>query len=210
MHQGLTQFWPALVLTLFGLPLFVSLRSTDLQNDEPIYSFAVDRILETGDWLTPRSMPHEDAAFLEKPPLKFWIIAAPIRLGVLPHDEFGLRFWDALFGAAAFLYVWAIGQRLAGPLCGATAVLILFVHAPLLFDHGLRSNNMEAALLLSHCGGVYHFLAWSSSEQTGRRRTHAVTVALYFVLGFMTKFVAALFLPLVLGATGVVVDRYRT
>ena len=36
--------------------------------------------------------------FLEKPPLKFWIVAAPIRAGLLPHDEFGLRFWDAVFG----------------------------------------------------------------------------------------------------------------
>jgi 4-amino-4-deoxy-L-arabinose transferase-like glycosyltransferase len=196
LSQRLTWLWAALVIGAFGLPLFVGLGATDLQNDEAIYSFAVDRMLEDGEWLVPKSSPNEDWAFLEKPPLKFWLVAAPIRLGLLPHDEFGLRFVDACLGALAFVYVFAIGRRLAGPVCGAIAVLILFVHQPLLFDHGIRSNNMDAALLLAYCGGVFHFLAWTGA---GARR-HAPAVAAYFVLGFMTKFVAALFLPMVLGA----------
>jgi 4-amino-4-deoxy-L-arabinose transferase-like glycosyltransferase len=199
LHQGLSvsRPWLAFVLVLFCLPLFIGLRSVDLDTDEAIYSFAVDRILEVGEWLQPKSSPSETAVFLEKPPLKFWIVAAPIRAGLLPHDELGLRFWDALFGAAGFLYVFATGSLLAGPICGAVAVLLLFVHWPLLLDHGIRANNMESALFLCYCGGVYHFLRWAAS--TARWRAHAVAVGLYFVLGFMTKFVAALFLPLVLG-----------
>jgi 4-amino-4-deoxy-L-arabinose transferase-like glycosyltransferase len=209
----LSRPWLALVLALFCLPLFIDLGRADIQNDEAIYSFGVDRILEIGDWLAPRSSPHEDAVFLEKPPLKFWLVAAPIRFGLLPHNEFGIRFWDALFGAVAFVYVFAIGSRLAGSVCGAVAVLILFVHWPLIFEHGLRQNNMEAPLFLCYCGGMYHYMAWlrptpklTSGAAIGARepsvdrqgRRHAVAVGLYFVLGFMTKFVAALFLPLVL------------
>ena len=199
LHQGVSvsRPWLALVLVLFCLPLFIGLRSLDLETDEAIYSFAVDRILEIGDWLQPKSSPSETAVFLEKPPLKFWIVAAPIRAGLLPHDEFGLRFWDALFGGVAFLYVFAIGSLLAGPVCGAVAVMLLFVHWPLLLDHGLRTNNMEGPLFLCYCGGIYHFLRWPATD--GRRKqSHAVAVGLYFVLGFMTKFVAALFLPVVL------------
>jgi 4-amino-4-deoxy-L-arabinose transferase-like glycosyltransferase len=210
--MSLSRPWLALVLTLFCLPLFVDLGRADIQNDEAIYSFGVDRMLEIGDWLAPRSSPHEDAVFLEKPPLKFWIVAAPIRLGVLPHSEFGIRFWDALFGAIALLYVFAIGSRLAGPVCGAVAVLILFVHWPLVFEHGLRQNNMEAPLFLAYCGGAFHYMAWLAGTTPGavplsetarqrRGRRHAVAVGLYFVLGFMTKFVAALFLPAVLAAS---------
>src|SRR5262245_23649958 len=201
--MSISRPWLALVLALFCLPLFVGLGRTDVGHDEAIYTFAVDRILEIGDWLEPKSSPHEDVAFLEKPPLKFWIVALPIRLGLLPHDEFGIRFWDALFGGLGFLYVFAIGSRLAGPVCGAVATLILFVHWPLLFEHGLRSNNMEAALFLSYCGGIFHFIEWarvpSSAEaaKPSAARRHAVAVGLYFVLGFMTKFVAAIFLPMV-------------
>jgi 4-amino-4-deoxy-L-arabinose transferase-like glycosyltransferase len=200
LYQGLSvsRRWLALVLILFCLPLFIGLRSLDLETDEAIYSFAVDRILEVGDWLEPKSSPSETAIFLEKPPLKFWIVAAPIRAGLLPHDEFGLRFWDALFGTIGFAYVFAIGSRLAGPICGAVAVLSLFVHWPLLFEHGLRTNSMEAPLFLSYCGGVYHFLEWGG-RRTSRPGLHALSVGLYVTLGFMTKFVAVVFLPGVLG-----------
>ncbi len=149
-----------LVLLLFCFPLFLGLSRWDVGNDEAIYSYAVDRILETGEWLTPRSIP-TDEPFLEKPPLKFWMVAAPIRVGLLPHDEFGLRFIDALCGAAAFVYVFLLGRWLAGPVCGAAAVLVLFTIDPLLFEHGLRSNNMEAPLFLSYCGGLFHFARWT-------------------------------------------------
>lgn len=196
----MSRLWLALVLVLFCLPLFLGLRSLDLETDEAIYSFAVDRILEVGEWLQPKSSPSETAVFLEKPPLKFWIVAAPIRAGLLPHDEFGLRFWDALFGGVALLYVFAVGNLLAGPICGAVAVVLLFVHWPLLLDHGLRTNNMESALLLCYCGSVYHFLGWAGARGA-RPWAHAVAVGLLFVLGFMTKFVAALFLPAILGVT---------
>jgi 4-amino-4-deoxy-L-arabinose transferase-like glycosyltransferase len=212
---SVSRLWLALVLALFCFPLFVGLDRTDVESDEAIYSYGVDRILESGDWLAPKSSPHEHDPFLEKPPLKFWIVAAPIKLGLLPHDEFGLRFWDALFGAVSFLYVFAIGSRLAGPICGAVAVLFLFAHNPLLFDHGLRSNNMEAALMLAYCGGVYHYVSWQGSAAvSGRKRepggaAHAFAVGLYFTLGFMCKFVAAVFLPMVLAAATLVVPGFR-
>jgi 4-amino-4-deoxy-L-arabinose transferase-like glycosyltransferase len=44
---------------------------------------------------------------------------------------------------------------------------------------------------------MYHFVRWVESDQIRRRRAHALAVAAYFTLGFMTKFVAALFLPMV-------------
>jgi len=216
--MSISRRWLALVVALFCLPLFVDLGRADVQDDEAIYSFGVDRLLESGDWLAPKSSPHEDAAFLEKPPLKFWIVGLPIQFGLLPHNEFGLRFWDALFGGLAFLYVFAVGSRLAGPVCGGVAVLILFVHFPLLFDHGLRTNNMEAALFLSYCGGLFHVLEWGRLTSGADRARpdaataggrHAVAAGLYFVLGFMTKFVAAAFLPLVAGAAVLLLPAYR-
>ena len=216
--------WLAVVFALFALPLFVGLGRLDLRGDEAAHSFSVDRILEIGDWLAPRSSPSDDAVFLEKPPLKFWIVAAPIKLGLLPHDEFGLRFWDALFGGLAFLYVFAIGSRLGGSVSGAVAVLILFVQHSLLFAHGLRGNNMEAALLLCYCGGIYHYMAAMSApdrvnasvnanvgdaRRPWRHVAHAAAVGLYFALGFMVKDVAALFMPLVLFVTSLVFPEWR-
>lgn len=199
----------ALVVVLCCVPLFLGLDRTDLRGDEAIYSFGVVRMLETGDWLFPKSSPHEDAAFLEKPPLKFWIVAASIRFGLLPDNEFGLRFWDAVFGSLAFLYVFAIGRRMAGPGGGAVAVLVLVLQAPLLFVHGLRSNNMEGALLLAYCGGIYHYLRWTTADGAAARSRQVAAVAAYGFLGLMTKFVAVAFLPLVLLTTSAIVKPYR-
>ncbi|MDQ3487216.1 MAG: glycosyltransferase family 39 protein [Acidobacteriota bacterium] len=207
MRQGLNQPWLVLVLAVFGVPLFIGLGATDLANDEAIYSYAVESILTTGDWLSPRSSPNEEVTFVEKPPLKFWIVAAPIKLGLLPYNEFGLRFWDAVFGALAFVYVFLIGRRLAGTICGLFAVLVLFADGRLLFDHGLRSNNMDAALVLAYTGGVYHFLRWG--DPGARRWRHIAAVAGWFFLGFMTKFVAALFLPAVLFAAALLIPAMR-
>jgi 4-amino-4-deoxy-L-arabinose transferase-like glycosyltransferase len=200
----------AIILIAFGLPLFLGLGAADLRNDESIYSYAVDRILETGDWMLPRIIP-DDLPFLEKPPLKFWMVAAPIAAGVMPHDEFGQRVFDALFGAISFAYVFLLGRSLGGFVCGSTAVLVLFSLPSLLFDHGLRSNNMEASLMLAYCGGLYHFGRWLQEQPSEVRGAaahgaashgvrHAAAVTAYFVLGFMTKFVAAFFLPMICGA----------
>ena len=204
-----SRLWLAIVIVAFCLPLFVGLGNDDLETDEAIYSFAVDRILETGDWLVPRSSPSETEPFLEKPPLKFWIVAAPIKAGLLPHTEFGLRFWDAVAGSLSFIYVFLIGSLLISPVCGAVAVLFLFVHWPLVFSHGLRTNNMEGMLVLSYCGGVYHFLRWAALDDRTARAKQATAFGLYFCLGFLTKFVAALFLPFTLGLAVLAAPRVR-
>jgi 4-amino-4-deoxy-L-arabinose transferase-like glycosyltransferase len=121
-------------------------------------------------------------------------------VGLTPRDEFGLRVFDALFAAAAFAYVMAFGWRLGGLLCGGVALLVLYTIDPLLFLHGLRTNNMEAALFLAYCGGIYHGYRWFVCDRSSVRRLHALAVAIYGVLGFMTKFVAVAFLPIVLAA----------
>jgi 4-amino-4-deoxy-L-arabinose transferase-like glycosyltransferase len=198
------------VAIVFCAPLFKNLRGVDQENDEAIYSYAAESILETGDWLNPRTSPTFDRVFLEKPPLKFWIVALPIRLGLLPDDEFGLRFWDPVFGSLAFLYVFSFARRMGGWLAGVVALLMLYTLDPLMFNHGLRGNNMEAALVLAYAGGVYHYLRWAECNRPGWARAHAAAVGFYFVLGFMTKFVAAAFLPAVLLAASLELPAVRS
>ena len=74
-----------LVVALFCVPLFIGLDGWDLRNDEAIYSYAVDRILQTGEWLTPRSI-QVDGPFLEKPPLKLWLLRRCLPLRSLGRE----------------------------------------------------------------------------------------------------------------------------
>ena len=196
--------WILLVVIAFGLPLFLGLGRLDLENDEAVHSLVAESILETGDWMTPHALtPLLDDAFVEKPPLKFWLVAAPMRLGLVPDTEAGLRVWDATFGVFIFLYVFGLGRLMAGPWCGFTAALVLFTFQPLLFQHGLRTNNMDAAVVLAYCGGMYHFVRWSRATGERERARHALAVALFGLLGFMTKFVAIAFLFVVIAAVSV-------
>lgn len=190
-----------LTLVIVALPLFGDLGEPDVGSDEAIYSYAVERMLETRDWLTPRSIP-SDAAFLEKPPLKFWMVAAGMQSGVLPRNELGMRLIDAVFGLVGCAYVYLMGRRLGGIACGAVAALTLISIEPLVFDHGLRSNNMEGAVFLCYCGGLYHAVRWIDGPVSHGWRP-ALAVCAYFTLGFLTKFVAALFLPVIVVAAAV-------
>ena len=217
-RRAATALGLVVVASFFGLQLFRGLALQDLGNDEAIYSYAVDRIVESGEWLTPYLSPPTVHAgdpadpklpFLEKPPLKFWIVALPITLGFLPLDEFGLRFWDALFAALAFAYVFLIGRRLVDSVCGVAAVFLLFIQSPLMLVHGLRSSVMEAALMLAYTGGIYHFLGWSDSNRGSQRWFHIFAFAGWFTLGFMTKFVAVLLLPAIVGLAAMCVADWR-
>lgn len=188
----------ALLLLLFAAPLFYRLGAPDLDNDEAIYAHAVNSIVDQGAWSTPWSSPREDP-FLEKPPLKLWLVAVGQLAGLRPN-EVGMRFFDPIFGALALVYLYLFGCRAGGVLAGLGAGATLFLFAPILFDHGLRSGAMDAALLLSYCGGAWHFLAWAG-EPPGSRgsRRQLLAATLFFTGGFLVKFVAALFLPLAAG-----------
>ena len=55
---------------------------------------------------------------------------------------------DRLWLSAAFLYLFVIGRRLGGPMCGLAAVLLLFVYRPLLFVAALFLPAVRATALL--------------------------------------------------------------
>ena len=82
---------------------------------------------------------------------------------------------------------------------GLAAVFLLFIQWWLLFRHGVRANVMEASLLLAYAGGIHHFLAWSESDRRSTRWLHILAFAGWFSFGFMTKFLAVIFLPMVVG-----------
>ena len=58
--------WMALVVVFFCVPLFIGSNRTDVENDEAGYSFSVEKMLETGDWLTPRRHIRRPTALLRK------------------------------------------------------------------------------------------------------------------------------------------------
>lgn len=177
-------------------PMLFWYGNGDVENDEAIYSFAARHMAETGEWLTPVGIYPGNPPFLEKPPLKMWLTAASFALGVPDDNNWGLRFVDILLTVAVFVYMVLLGSRFGGRWAGALTGLAFVAFKFPLLSQGMLLNKMESILVLQYVASMYHFTAWI--EGTPRKAAHAAAIGGYFVLGFMSKFVAALFLPLTL------------
>ena len=180
---------------MLAAPLFAGLGGTDLENDEAIYAEVVERMVAGGSWVTPTD---QFGPFLEKPPLRFWMVAAPMALGVLHPTEAGHRLVDATLSAGALLYVFLIARRLGGTASGLGAAFLTITQTHLLFTHGLRSGTVEPLLVLSYCGAIDHFMRWAA----GAGRRHAIVTGLWCAIAVLAKFVGAapLFVLLAAGA----------
>ena len=203
--------WATVVLCLglvpLMLPLFLGLGATDLRTDEAIYAYAVDSMLESGDWSTPRASL-TDRPYLSKPPLKFWIVAAGVRLGLIAHDERGMRTFDAVFAALAFVYLFLLGARLIDPLAGLAAVFLLSIQPSLMFQHGLRAGGMESMLVLQFTASVYHLLAWARWPGSAWRSVHILALAAWLAFGTLGK-PTALIVPVTLAPMVLLVADWR-
>jgi 4-amino-4-deoxy-L-arabinose transferase-like glycosyltransferase len=187
----------AAALAFLSAPLFAGLGGTDLDGDEAIYAGVVERMAAGGSWITPTD---ENGPFLEKPPLRFWLVAGAMKVGLLEPTESGHRLLDATLSAAALGYVFLIARGLGGTVAGLGAAFLLVIQPELLLVHGLRSGTLEPLLVLSWCGAIHHFLRWTE----GRRRD-AFLVAAWCAAAALAKTVVVIPLAAVLVlATGLV------
>src|SRR4051812_23595204 len=81
------------------------------------------RILDDGDWLTPRLF--DDQIELQKPPMYYWLAAVAGRLRGGTVDAFAVRLPAALAGLATVAAVFAFLAARGRPLAAALAALVL-------------------------------------------------------------------------------------
>ncbi len=198
-HNTIEQFKQVrvelILLAVVFLPILIWYGSGDVDNDEAIYSFAAQKMVETGDWLTPVYIFHGNPPFLEKPPLKMWLTALTLELGA-PENNWGLRLVDLVMTALTFVYLFLFARRIGGRWAGVFAGVVFFTMKFPFLNSGMLFNKMESVLVLQYTAGLYHFAAWTDEES--RKRFHITAIGVYFVIGFMSKFVAALFMPLIM------------
>jgi 4-amino-4-deoxy-L-arabinose transferase-like glycosyltransferase len=130
-HNGLRQRWYSRVieerllvatLVILGLPIFLlGLRTPALYDPhESLYAEIAREMLVRGDWLTPHL---NDARYLDKPPLLYWLIGLSYKaLGV---SAFSARLPVAIAGVGGVLVTWGIGRQLCDGRFGFVAGLVL-------------------------------------------------------------------------------------
>lgn len=162
----------AAIVPLIWFCFWYGLGNTGLlDNNEGIYAQVSLEMLESGNYVTPffNGMP-----YLEKPPLLFWLTALSYKMFGI--SEFSARAIPAL--SASLLVVLAIwsGWRLANPLTGVLAGLILSSSVAVAILGRTLLFDMLLTLLLSAC------LIWIFCWLTTQQRHYALLAAA--ALGF--------------------------
>ena len=116
----------ALLLLTAALLFFAGLgRLPLLEPDEGRNAEVAREMLATGDWVTPH---FNSFAYLDKPAVYFWMVAASLRtFGV---SEGAARLPSALMGAATMLLIWFLARRMFGE-SAALRAGIVFASCPL-------------------------------------------------------------------------------
>ncbi|HVA00582.1 MAG TPA: glycosyltransferase family 39 protein [Terriglobia bacterium] len=100
-------------------------RLSLIEPDEGRNAEVAREMLVQGDWV----VPHFDGfAYLDKPPVYFWLVAATFKLGGL--SETTARFSSALAALGTMLLVWFLARRMFGDFTGLYAGII-FATSPL-------------------------------------------------------------------------------
>jgi hypothetical protein len=142
------------LLLLFGVAtwlLFTDLGAASFHDgDEALYAQVAREMSASGELLTPT---YWGAPLFNKPPLMYWLMTGAIE--VLPGPlEWQARVPSALMGLLLIALTYGTARRLSGPWAGAGAALLLLGNHQLLFEHGLRSANLDAGLVTLMFGAL--------------------------------------------------------
>jgi 4-amino-4-deoxy-L-arabinose transferase-like glycosyltransferase len=147
--------------------------------DEGIYASAAAGMLRYGYWLVPHFYwPHGDAvafeAFLEKPPLAFWVEA--VSMAVFGVNEWGARLPNAAYsiltGVVVYLFGREVVDRRAGVLSAAVFFTTTFVYAG--WNAG-RSGGVEPPFVFF--GTLSVFGLWLAARSPDRRARYLAVAA---------------------------------
>ncbi len=176
------------LLAVLWLSCFSGLSKSALLDlvDEGFYSSISRQMLESGDWITPRSGAQ---IYLEKPPLFYWAQALFIKL--LGPSVLAARLPLALAVAATSLILWLWMRRRGSELAGWLAG-IFYVMCPLTIGMA-RIAMTDALLTLWLTVAIIGAIEGSSGKQAGY-----VLMALGAGLATLTKGPIGFLLP---GAT---------
>jgi 4-amino-4-deoxy-L-arabinose transferase-like glycosyltransferase len=143
--------------------------------DEARGGLVAREMVEMGHWLIPHI---GGQVYPDKPPLFHWLVALSSSRGV---TEWSLRLPSLLAAAATVALTYAMGARLATPLTGFAAALILASNTT--FVEWARAGRLEMLLVLWLTLAFWSALRWLDD---GRRR-HLVVLGLALGLGCLTK-----------------------
>ncbi|HEY1379722.1 MAG TPA: phospholipid carrier-dependent glycosyltransferase, partial [Gemmataceae bacterium] len=195
-----------LVVGVGGSLFFYRLGDRDLwASHEARAAQDAQRILDDGDWLTPRLF--DDQVELQKPPMYYWLAAAAGRWRGGSVDAVAARLPAALAGLATVAAVFAFLAARGRPLAGLIAALLLATGQH--FTWLARTGRIDVPLTLTTTAAA--LCLWSAADAAiPRRRAVALSLAGYLAMavGVLLKGPLGVILPsAALVADGIVSRR---
>ncbi|MBN2145222.1 MAG: glycosyltransferase family 39 protein [Candidatus Aureabacteria bacterium] len=177
-------------LTLgFSILFFAGLgRIPLMEPDEGRYLEIPREMILTGDYV----LPHLNGVlYFEKPPLYYWLNVLSIRIWGL--NEFGARFWNALFGLLGLGIAWFLGKSMKGEKTGLYSVLILGT-TPLYFLLS-RINIIDMALsFFLNLALLFFWIGCQNPERSGKKLAWNL-MFIFCGMAVMTKGLIGMVLP---------------
>ena len=93
-----------------------------IEPDEGRNAEVAREMLKSGDWVTPH---FDDFAYLDKPPVYFWLVATAFKLG--GRSELTARLASALAALGTMLLAWFLARRMFGNTTGLYAGIVFAV-----------------------------------------------------------------------------------
>lgn len=158
-----TKVLPATCVALLTIAWFAILGMRALYDpDEGRYAEIPREMLATGQWV----IPHLNAlAYLEKPPLQYWITALSFRL--LGESEFAARFWTGMSGFLSILIVHLLARRLWGARAAVMASLLMIGSS--LFTLLAHQITLDMSLTMFMLAALACFIQAQSVREDARR-----------------------------------------
>ncbi|MFA5206109.1 MAG: glycosyltransferase family 39 protein, partial [Lentisphaeria bacterium] len=174
-HQG----WlaAALLAIIMGVYLFVAMRSTLWDRDEPRFARATVEMVASGDWLVPT---FNGVLRADKPILVYWLWAPLVWL--FGGTELAVRLWAVLGTGVACYCCYLLGKKLFDWRAGMVAMLVLGT-TPNMVASGTAATT-DAVLLATVLLGLTGF---GLTLADGFKRWHVLLLVLSFSLGLLVK-----------------------
>jgi hypothetical protein len=171
-YETIDYIWIASIVVLGSLIFLPGLGHHPLRTwDESIYANAARHMVQDGYWVVPHLhwfINNPDVqlqAFLEKPPLVFWLQG--LAMSVFGVSRFAARLPVAVIAIVTGPLVYRFGSQLFNRRSGLAATAIVFT-APIVYSgtHGARTGNTDVPLLFF--GTLFLYLSWLAFIESNR------------------------------------------
>ncbi|MBP6823542.1 MAG: glycosyltransferase family 39 protein [Acidobacteria bacterium] len=202
-NNSIEKYFPLALLALCAGVFFYGLGSLPfIGPDEPRYAQVAREMFISGDWVTTKL---SGINWFEKPALTYWLSATGYWL--FGENEFGARFFIAVFATVGVLLVYGFGKRIRSARFGFLSAAVLTTCG--MWPGFARVATFDMPLSVAMTLALASFFVWEQSvprpvgsgfaegDASQQRRSLPVAVLTFFALGLgvLAKGLVGIVLP---------------